>query len=286
LKHSAYNLSHIIKALADAGLQHGDTAYFSTGLGMLGRADGVSSQEELNRLFLKAIKNILGAEGTIIIPAYSYTFNNSTKNTPKIFDSLTAPAKVGPFPDFFLKQKDVIRSLDPMMSIAGLGPATEILFKDLSPTSYGDDCLYARLLNHHNAKCVNLGLGPNWIPFLHHVDWLAEVPFRYDKYFFGGIKGPAGIKYVDWHYPVAVQIEECRADAHELGNMAVDQGIWAYAPLGRGRVYACDYKDLFEFSLKSVQKFRWLTAKGPACDVTEMRQKEIENSAIHNPDWR
>jgi len=281
---SAYNLSHITQALVDVGIQHGDSVFLSTGLGMLGAADGVRSKEDLNRLFLRAIKRALGAEGTIFVPAYSYAFGNSSKNAPTIFDPLTAPPKVGPFPDFFLKQKGVVRSLDPMLSVAGLGPAAETLFKDLSPTSHGDDCLYARLLGHPNAKCLNLGIGPNWIPFLHHVDWLANVPFRYDKYFFGGIEGPTGIDYVDWHYSVAVQLAECKADAHKLGKMAVDQGIWTYSPLGRGRVYASDYHQLFEFSLKSIQNNRWLTARGPACDVTKKRQEEIEKSALQSAD--
>lgn len=283
MKSKAYQISDVTNALVDVGLQKGDIAYLSTSFGMLGVPSGVTNSESLNRLFLTAIRNVLGADGTMLVPAYSYTFGNSSEDAPCIFDPLTTPAKVGPFPNYFLKQEGVIRSRDPMMSVAGLGPATETLFKDLSPTSYGEDCLYARLLSQTNVKCVNLGLGPNWIPFLHYVDWLAKVPFRYDKYFYGGIKGPTGIEYLHWHYPVAVRCKESWADAHELGRMASSQGIWKYSPIGRGRVYACEYNELFRYSLKSVENNKWLTASGPACDITEKIRLEMENSELQTP---
>ena len=167
-----------------------------------------------------------------------------------------------------------------MMSMAGLGPSAGILFKDLPPTSYGADSLYARLVDFPNTKCINLGLGPNWIPFLHHADWLAKVPFRYDKYFYGGIKRAEGIEYLNWHYSVALQTEECKADAHELGHMAFNQGVWTYAALGRGRVYGCEYKKLFDFVLGSIKKDPWLTAKGPAYDVHEKIREEKDKSML------
>ncbi|NQU57226.1 MAG: AAC(3) family N-acetyltransferase [Rhodospirillales bacterium] len=263
----AYNIDDIVEALIGVGLHQGDTAFFSTSLGMLGVAEGVNNQDDLNTLFFEAIKKVLGTKGTILVPAYSYTFGGSTKDNPKIYDPLTTPAEVGPFPNFFIKQKGVVRSLDPMVSVAGLGPGTEALFKDLPPTSYGDDSVFARLVNHPNTKCVSIGLGPNWVPFLHHADWLAQVPFRYDKSFFGGIKQSAGIEYVEWVYAVRALIDESMSDAHELGRRATDKGIWTHAPLGRARVYVCDYKEFFNYTIKLLQDNKWLTAKGPACDV-------------------
>ena len=117
----AYNNDDIVKALTGAGLQAGDTAFFSTSLGMLGLPEGINSGDELNALFLEAIKRVMGPEGTILAPTYSYTFGGSSKESPKIYDPLTTPAEVGPFPNFFLKQEGVQRTQDPMMSVAGLG---------------------------------------------------------------------------------------------------------------------------------------------------------------------
>ena len=173
----------------------------------------------------------------------------------------------GPFPKFFAKQKRVVRTRDPMSSVAGLGPSVKGLFSNLPPTSFGKDSLFERLLHHPRTKCVSIGLGPNWIPFLHYLDWKAGVPFRFDKLFFGGINIDGKIHHESWVYSVRVGIPESIADGHKLGDHAVTAGIWRYTSLGRARVYACDYGRLFNFSLKMVKDNNWLTAKGPPCDV-------------------
>ena len=48
--------------------------------------------------------------------------------------------------------------MDPMMSICGIGPLVKELFYKLPFTTYGEDCLYERLLKIKNLK--NLG----WVP--------------------------------------------------------------------------------------------------------------------------
>ena len=244
-----------------------------------GTDKGTKNPDDLNHLFFEAITKVLGKTGTLLVPSYSYTFNNDNRNKLNTFDPETTPANVGPFPNFFLKQQGVIRSMDPMMSVAGLGIHAEQLFKDLPPTSYGDDSLYARLVHHPYTKCVSLGLGPNWVPFLHHADWLAQVPFRYDKLFFGKIKQCAKIKDIYWVYSVRALIDQSIADAHGLGKMAVERGIWSYAPLGRARIYACDYKKFFDFTMALLKDNKWLTARGPACNVLRENREKVELEA-------
>jgi aminoglycoside N3'-acetyltransferase len=279
-----YNKKDIIKALFEAGLEKGDTAYFSTSLGMIGVAEDVKTQDDLNSLFFEAIKEVIRPVGTILVPTYSYTIGKSTKKNPVIFDPRTTSTEIGPFPDFFLKQKDVVRSLDPMMPIAGLGPKVQELFKDLPKTSHGAGSLYDRLVDTPNTKCVSIGLGPNWTPFIHYSDWLSQVPHRYDKLFYGGIKKSSGdVEYTYWVYSVRAMIDESWADAHELGKKATEAGIWRYAPLGRARVYVCDYKEYFDFVMSLMQNDKWLTTKGPACDVLKKDQERMKRTISVNP---
>jgi aminoglycoside N3'-acetyltransferase len=279
-----YNQKDIIKALVAAGLEEGDTAYFSTSLGMIGLAEGVKTQEDLNFLFFEAIKEVIRPVGNILVPTYSYTISKGTRNDPAIFDPLTTPSEIGPFPDFILKQKGVVRSLDPMMSIAGLGPKVQEFFEDLPPTSYGAGSLYARLVDTPNTKCVSIGIGPNWTPFIHYADWRSQVPHRYDKLFYGGIKKPSGdVEYTYWLYSVRAMIHESWADAHELGKRATEAGIWSYAPLGRARVYVCGYKEYFDFVMSLMKDDKWLMAKGPACDVLKKDQERMEKTISAKP---
>ena len=280
-----YTKNDVIKALTEAGLEKGDTAYFSTSLGMLGIAEGVKDLNDLSVFFLNAIKEVMGPEGTIIVPTYSYTIGGSTKENPKIFDPLTTPSKIGPFPEFFRQQEGTIRSMDPMMSMAGLGPKANNIFHNIPKTSYGKDSVYERLLYQPHSKCVSIGLGPNWTPFIHYADWLNQVPHRYDKMFYGGIKHPDGkIEYTYWLYSVPARIEESVGQAHILGKEATRAGIWKYAPLGRARVYVCDYKKYFDFAMELMKENKWLMTNGKSCDVIKFDQKKLKSKINFFPE--
>ena len=128
-----YSQLDIIKALKKSGITRGDTVFFTTSLGMLGipKTKKIKSINDICFLVFVAIKKILGPKGTILVPAYSYSFGNFSKKKLPIFDPLKTPSKIGPFPNFFRKQKGVIRSIDPMISIAGLGPKAKKILKDI-----------------------------------------------------------------------------------------------------------------------------------------------------------
>ena len=282
MQNFSYTYNDICHSLVEVGLDKGDIAYFSTSLGMIGQCNEAKDNLSLNQLFFSAIKSVIGNEGTILVPTYSYTFGNSNKDRPLIFDPITSPSKVGPFSNFFLQQPNVIRSLDPMMSICGIGPYAIKLLKHIPPTSFGEDCVYSRLLKAESAKCVIIGIGPNWIPFLHHADWLAKVPFRYDKIFYGGIKHLGKTTYQNWHFTVRAPFKESRADGHSIGKLAVNQGLWKSSTLGRAKIYCGTYNKLFDFTINKLKKNIWATATGPRRKIFSF---PITNKAMTEYPW-
>ena len=267
-----YTRDDIISAFMTVGLERGDVVFVSTSLGMLGIAEGVSTPDELNQLFLDCIKTALGPEGTVLVPTYSYTFGRNTATSPAIYDPETTPAETGPFPEFFRKQPGVARSLDPMTSVAGYGPSTYELFKCLPATSYGVGCIFDRLTKT-KAKCCSIGLGPNWTPFIHYADWLAKVPFRYDKLFTGNIMVDGKPAKKTWIYAVRILAKPSFPNGYRLGKMAENAGIWKWVPLGRGRIYAADYRAYFDFAVLSQKADPWLTAAGPPADPIDLEEK-------------
>ncbi|HNV69527.1 MAG TPA: DUF2172 domain-containing protein [Candidatus Ozemobacteraceae bacterium] len=282
---SSYTRADILQALTAAGLRSGDTVFVTTSLGMLGVPEGVASGEDLNRLFFETLRECLGERGTIIVPTYSYTFGRSTATEPQIYDPLTTPSAIGPFPEFFRRQPGVVRSLDPMMSVAGHGPATENLFRDLPKTSYGADSVFARLA-HVSAKCCSIGLGPNWMPFIHHTDWLRQVPFRYDKLFHGIIRTGQHEQPTAWVYSVAMLHQASHSTGHKVAKRAVEAGVWQFAPLGRARIYVADYRRYFDFTLEQLETDPWITADGPPGDPLALERERVpeERSIIAEPE--
>ena len=129
------------------------------------------------RYFIEIIR-CYRKDGNLFVPTYSYSFGDDSNR--RYFDLKKTPAKIGPFPNFMIKQRS-FRSMDPMMSICGIGPLVKKLFYKLPFTTYGEDCLYERLLKIKNLKNLSLGAGPNWLPFNHYLDKLCGSPYRYDK---------------------------------------------------------------------------------------------------------
>ena len=267
-----FTYSDIVNALKKGGLQRGDNVWVFSSLGFLGRPKGAKTIEEVCKIFHSAIREVIGKEGTIFVPTYSYTIGRNLASEPAIFDPKEEPAQIGPFPEYFRKLPTVFRSNDPMMPIAGEGTLAQEVLKEVPPNSYGHGSVYERLLEYP-VKILTLGLGPNWIPFIHYLDWLHKVPFRFDKLFTGCVKKGEKTEYLNWVYPVRTLIEESYPWAYRAGEIAKEKGICAFTPLGKSGFYICDYKRYLLEVYRVMERNKWFLAKGPKVDVF---QKELE----------
>ena len=74
-----YTKNDIIKALKCVGIKKNDTIFFTTSLGMLGipKMRGLLNANKISKFILEAINEVLGPNGTILIPTYSYSFGKS-----------------------------------------------------------------------------------------------------------------------------------------------------------------------------------------------------------------
>jgi hypothetical protein len=164
-----------------------------------------------------------------------------------------------------------------MMPIAGDGPLAEKILRDVPPNSYGHDSVYERLLEYP-VKILTLGLGANWIPFIHYLDWLHKVPFRFDKLFTGGIKRNGKIEYINWIYPVRTLIEESYPWAYRAGEMAKSKGICKFTPLGKSGFYVCDYRRYFLEVYRIMERDKWFLAKQPRVNVFQRELERIKET--------
>ena len=247
-----FNTADIRRAFKKLSIKKNDKLFVTTSLGMLGRLD---SKENINKIFLDLLKKSIGNKGTLFIPTYSYSFGKKKK----LFNLKKTKSEIGDFGNYILKEKNVFRSKDPMISIAGIGPDAVKVLKNEKNTSYGKGCIFEKMLKF-DIKILNIGLGPNWIPFIHYLDFLNNVPFRQDKYFKGIIvDGKRKIK-IKWHYPVRIKNKKSRANGHIIGRMAEKNKIFKFAYIGRGRVYVANYKKLFSYLKKITKKRNFITS--------------------------
>ncbi len=274
----SYSKQDILNALRKSGIKRADTVYVSTSLGLIGYPpENIKNTNELCELFYNAIWDVIGKDGTLIVPAFSYTFGKGTDSEPAVFDPKTTPADIGAFPNFVLKQDGVKRSLDPMVSVACKGKRCDEFIKDLPPTSYGDDSFLARLATS-DAKLLNLGIGPVWLPFVHHIDWLLSAPYRYDKLFKGFIKQGKKLVPTQWIYNVRIRVDNSYPSTQAVGKMAEKAGLWKSAPLGKVKIFSIVCRPYFEFAKNAARKNPWLLVKGPAVDSDSIEPAELKES--------
>lgn len=260
-----YTRVEMKQCLKAVGLEPGDTVLFHVGLGMLGRPENVSSQQDMNRHFLECCEEVLGPSGTILVPAYSYSLCRG-----EMFDPKHTKATIGPFPEFFRLQPGIRRSHDPILSVCGKGPAAEGLFKELPTTSYGEGCLYARLVEA-KAKICTVGLRMHWATFRHHIEEMASVPFRYRKYFCGEIINEDGFPQETlWVYSVRLWSKRANPDGSALAEMMVRDGVCASAALGRSEIYCVRADAYWDYAQEQIRANPWLSAQGPGGDPLQI----------------
>jgi aminoglycoside 3-N-acetyltransferase len=129
------------------------------------------SPEEL----IGALREVLGARGTLLMPALSY------KQQPhNIHKTAETPSNVGVLPECFRRSPGTIRSLHPTHSVCGVGPAAEELLAghEQDDTPCGPCSPFRRILDRE-AKIVMLGcgLGPNTA--MHALEEFVEPPYLF-----------------------------------------------------------------------------------------------------------
>ena len=263
MKPDKYNFNYIDiqSSLKKVGIKKNDSIFLTTNLALIGTPITKNKNHLLvkSEWILKALKKIIGKKGNIFVPTYSYTFESKKMKT---FIVNKTNAKIGYFPNFFLSKR-IIRNIDPMVSVYGIGSKAGDVLLNSSLTSYGKDCVFERFLKIDNLKCLTIGLGINWIPFIHYLDWINRAPFRYNKFFKGYIKLKNKKIFVNWHYPARyIGDKSSISNGYKLGNLAYKNGMFNETKICRSKMYSINYKDFFEFCLKKSKTNKWITTNG------------------------
>jgi len=270
-----YSRADLANALRTVGLRRGDSVFFQISHGSLGTVEGGSSGLAIYELLLSIMQEVIGSEGTILVPTFSFSFYRNED-----FDSHSTPSMQGPwsssveFLEYFRKLSGVVRSVDPIFSAAGLGPAAAKLLKDLPNSSFGKDCLHERLLKI-GGKICGIGVGIGEAPFLHYVEEAKGVPFRYKKLFTGRSRRGAELHKHGWIASVPIQATNGLPDGARIEQLARFEGLCRVAEVGAGNVAAIDCATFYELISREIARDPWVTARGPAGDPLELERLRI-----------
>lgn len=211
--------------LTNMGAHDCDVLYIHSALNF-----GLPNMEIKNRQLLQCILDMIESLNvpTIVMPTFTFSFCNG-----KSYDPVTSKSKMGALNEFFRKQDGVIRSNDPLMSVAVKGEDTS-LATNVGTHSISDGSTFDMI--HHKTGVKFLFFGPrigDCLTYMHYLEWLFDVDYRYIRHFIGDVieggisrridqdlfvryngvyANELSYKYEDW------MVEEKAARRERLGN--------------------------------------------------------------------
>ncbi|MEY8392200.1 AAC(3) family N-acetyltransferase [Lachnospiraceae bacterium 45-W7] len=204
-----------VDALRAVGLQAGDTICVHSDLPQFGRTRIARGAYE--QAFVEGLLEVIGTEGTLIMPTFSYSFCKG-----EVFDVQNTKSDVGCLTEHFRKLPGVIRTAEPIFSFALSGKNAE-RYLAIGESCFSRDSMYGKLLDD-DAKIVFLGshMGAT---FNHYVEAQMEVPYRFMKRFSGIVRNNDEQYETYRDFFVRYLDRDSMPDADKLDKFYIETGI-------------------------------------------------------------
>lgn len=181
--------SHIEQSLVGSGLLAGDVVMVHSRLFTIGRVPTDIEKNQVSESLLAAIRRVIGAEGTIVIPTFTFSVCSGG-----YFDKRETPSEMGALSEYVRLLSPEARTSHPFYSAVILGP-NAALFEGLDhSTCFGDGSIFHRLHELNTAgdtrgrvKFLTIGIDcpPEGLSVIHSIEERLSVPYRYHKVFRG-----------------------------------------------------------------------------------------------------
>lgn len=221
---------------------------------------------------LDTLCEVLGPDGTLIVPGYSYACSNP-KN-PFVLEQ--TPSEVGPFPEYVRTAPAARRSVHPIFSVVALGSKAGEVVENTGGSAFGPLSPFGRLRGL-NARFVSLGVPlHNSVTYMHHMEQCYGCCHRYHKclhtpVFVGGKRVERPFQAYLRYLGVDAAPDFSRAEACLLVDGAMVEVPWK-----RGVSHAVDIADLDRVGYA-------MLAEDPCAFLTRTVEVQMDASHVSTP---
>ena len=148
-------------------------------------AFGIPNKTLGRKGYLEALYDILRelSVGTLIFPAFTYSFCNGED-----YDVRNSRTSMGALIEHIRKKPEAKRSLDPLLSLVAVGERTDLVEGPPGENALGPGSGFDRLHQAGGVKFLFFGADfDEYFTYVHHIEKVLEVPYRYDQPFSGRI---------------------------------------------------------------------------------------------------
>lgn len=225
----------MLETLLSLGADKCDTLYIHTALSF-----GQPNLQLKKLGLLGELLNVIKALGvkTICMPTFTFSFCNGLDYNPA-----TSASRMGVLNEFFRKQEGVIRSADPLMSVALLGEDKDLV-TGVGHMSCGENSTFDKIRHRDNVKFLFLGpkIG-DCLTYMHYMEWLYSVDYRYSRAFCGNVT--IGDKTTVEEYALFVRYKSVlpNAASYVYEQKMYENGTAFIASCGDGTISIVDEKN-------------------------------------------
>lgn len=238
----AYSHKDIKQAYKQAGVTKGRVVLVKTDLRWLGPYEDSLGPDMLAAHFQALTDLVDLGLGTIVVS----TSSTGLCNTDTPYDPANTPSERGVFTEYIRKLQGAVRSHHAFMSHAAIGAQAEYICGNVSRHAYGLETPKARMLEL-DAMYLSVGLEPRLTcSFVHHVEMLMGVPYRYTKEFIHPVVQPDGsIEKEPFYIYVCYRGLDLKRNRNvKLFNRYAQSGYpMATVSLGQGTIWGYDCRD-------------------------------------------
>jgi aminoglycoside 3-N-acetyltransferase len=230
-------------ALAACGVETGDVLFLHSDAILTAQFPPLAPEERYDML-IDTILARLGAAGTLVMPTFTYSF---TRSEP--FDVDRSPSTVGAITEHFRKRPKVLRSSNPMFSVAAFGRFAHVFATSRANECFGRDTAFAKL-HQVNGKILCAGCSFDRTTFVHYVEERRAVDYRYFKKFKGSlIQADGKRRQITCRYFVRDLERDTATDLSRLRTRLADTGKLSVSSVGRVGMACVSAHDFFETAM-------------------------------------
>jgi aminoglycoside 3-N-acetyltransferase len=238
------SLEDLINGFQSLGLESGDTLLVHSSYKSFGGVEG-GPQTVIN-----ALLQVLGDEGTLIMPNFNFDF---CKGKP--WDVRKTPSHMGVITNMVRERPNAKRVFHPIYSFAIVGQHADFLTREHYKSSYGANSVFGKL-RQLDGKIMVVGLSyTNSMTFFHHVEEMEGVDYRYIKSFTGEVTDERGNTYEDTFTMLVRDLDKgVITEVDPMGELMEQAGIVSIQQIGEATVKMMKANDVYEFTAREMKR--------------------------------
>ncbi len=243
-KGKIYTLEDVILSLKKLGADKAKMLYIHTDIGF---GKPLVKRKELISKLYEAITS-LGVR-TLIFPTYTFSFCNYED-----YDIKNSKTTMGILNEYARTQVNSFRTKDPLMSVCVIGEVPKE-FYNLSKLSCGEGSSFDIMSKSDENMFLFFGAKPTeCFTFLHYVEAIYNVPYRYNKEFEGNIIDENGLKSQESYLLYTLYDTVIPYVKIDFQNHLENKGILNKFSLGEKELFLIKGKSVFEETIKCLDK--------------------------------